>query len=83
MEWKPIETAPKDGAWILLAGGSIRYEWDGLDEPPAVAAQWTTLLNGSTVPGHWQFAWYDGGFYGEYEAPSLWMPIPPLSVESA
>lgn len=76
-KWKPIETAPKDGSWILLCGGSINYGWVGDGEPSCVSGQWTTWLNGATASGHWQFAWYDGGFYGEYENPTHWAPLPP------
>lgn len=75
MEWKPIETAPKDGTWVLICGGSIPYRWDGDDEPPAVAAQWTTMLGTRECEGNWQFAWYDGGYYGEYVGPTHWMPL--------
>ena len=75
-EWQPIATAPRDGTWILLAGGGINYGWDGGDAPPCVAGQFTTYLNGGTVDGHWKFAWYDGGYYGEYEDPTHWMPLP-------
>jgi hypothetical protein len=76
-EWQPIETAPKDGSWVLLSGGEIEYRWDGDSQPPAVVAQWSTTLNLETVAGHWQFAWYDGGYYGEYVNPTHWMSLPP------
>ena len=71
MDWQPIETAPKDGTWLLLCGGSIVYGWDGRDEPPVVAGQWTNPLKDGT----WQFAWYDGGYNGEYESPTHWRPM--------
>lgn len=74
-EWRPIETAPKDGAWVLLCGGSIVYGWDGRDKPPVVAGQWTNKLNGRETDGHWQFAWYDCGYYGKYESPTHWRPM--------
>lgn len=76
-DWQPIETAPKDGRWILLCGGKIDYGWDGDDQPACVAGQWTEHLNRRKVPeGRWQFAWFDGGYYGEYEHPTHWMPLP-------
>jgi hypothetical protein len=66
--WQPIETAPKDGTWVLLTGGKVDYGWDGETLPPCVVGQW----DGE----RWQFAWYDGGHYGHYEAPTHWMPVP-------
>ncbi len=76
-EWRSIESAPKDGTWILLSGGAIRYGWDGGAPPHCVAGQWTHHLNGRELDeGRWQFAWYDGGYYGEYENPALWQPLP-------
>lgn len=75
--WQPIATAPKDGTWILVAGGSCTFEEDGNSEYRAVSAQFTHYLNGQTISeGRWQFAWYDGGFYGDYHSPTHWMPIP-------
>ena len=77
MSWQPIETAPRDGTWVMLTGGScIEYRWDGDNEPTCVAGQWTAYLNGREVQGHWQFAWYDGGYYGRYDNPTHWMPLP-------
>lgn len=75
-QWQTIESAPKDGTWVLLTGGKIRYGWNADDVPPCVVGQWTHHLNGSERPeGRWQFAWYDGGYYGEYEAPTHWMDL--------
>ena len=76
MTWQPIETAPRDGTWILLMGGEIVYGWHSPSVPPMVVGQYTTHLNGQEVEPHWQFAWYDGGYYGEYENPTHWMPLP-------
>jgi hypothetical protein len=69
MTWQPIETAPKDGTWVLLTGGDIDYGWDGGFKPSVVSGQWADT--------RWQFAWYDSGYYGEYENPTHWMPLPP------
>lgn len=75
--WQPIETAPRGGIWVLLTGGEIKYGWDGDEQPPVVCGQFTNYLNGSTHDeGWWQFAWYDGGYYGEYVGPTHWMPVP-------
>ncbi len=72
-EWQPIESAPKDGTWILLGGGRT----DDEDDARTIAVgQWTNYLNGGTTSWHWQFAWYDGGYYGAYNNPTHWMPLP-------
>lgn len=75
-DWQPIESAPKDGAWVLLTGGGVGYGWDGGPVPEVVAGQYTNELNGGTTEYHWQFAWYDGGYYGVYESPTHWRPLP-------
>lgn len=76
--WQPIETAPRDGSWVLLAGGTCASD-EGDNSGRPVSGQWTSYLNGTTAPeyGRWQFAWYDGGYYGEYLDPTHWMPLPP------
>jgi hypothetical protein len=81
-EWQPIETAPKDGTWVLLSGGGIDYGWGGGTIPTAVVGQYTDYLNGGTKKPHWQFAWYDGGYYGEYLEPTHWMPLPAPPVST-
>lgn len=80
-EWKPIETAPKDGTWILVCGGSCGQESD--TDPSCVSAHYTNYLNGRTFEndGWWQWAWFDGGYYGRYESPTHWMPLPDLPSE--
>ena len=74
LEWRGIESAPRDGAWIQLAGGTIQYGWEA-EHPPAVIGQWSNYLNGGLVDDHWQFAWYEGGYYGEYCNPTHWRPL--------
>jgi hypothetical protein len=82
--WLPIETAPRDGTWVLLAGGRCQDESGGQDERRVVSAQWTNHLNGRTGAEYerWQFAWHDGGYDGDYENPTHWqpMPAPPVSA---
>lgn len=75
-DWKPIDSAPKDGTWVLLTGGKIEYGWYEDSQPTVVSGQYSTMLNTYPTHGHWQFAWYDGGHYGWYEEPTHWMPIP-------
>ena len=77
-EWQPIETAPMDGTWVLLTGGLIDYGWDAEDndQPHAVVGQVTEQMRHSKPTMVWHFAWYDSGYYGEYEQPTHWMPLP-------
>ena len=76
-DWQPIETAPRDGTYVLLAGGNCKGDEDDNDGRQVVA-QWTNYLNCHTDTnyGKWQFAWYDGGYFGEYVKPTHWMPLP-------
>lgn len=70
--WQDIATAPKDGTWVLLKGGEINYGWCHHDDKPP-------MVVGQFVPADdqpWQFAWYDSGYYGVYENPTHWMPLP-------
>ena len=74
MEWQPIETAPKDGTWILVYGDGTD---DEAEQRKVAVAQYTNYLNGSTYDKFWwQFAWYDGGYYGRFDGPTHWMPLP-------
>jgi Lar family restriction alleviation protein len=80
--WQPIETAPKDGTWVLLAGGECESNEESNNKERVVTAQWTTEFRSSVRSplgnefGRWQFAWYDDGFYGEYENPTHWQHLP-------
>lgn len=69
MEWQPIDTAPKDGTWILT--------W-ARDDSACEFARWEqsyhyrrTVRSGWIVKGR--------GFSPQY-APTRWMPIPALPV---
>ena len=74
--WLPIATAPRDGTWVLLFGGTCNDDEGDNDNRP-VSGQWTNDLNGTTGPyGRWQFAWYEGGYYGAYKEPTHWQPLP-------
>lgn len=77
--WQPIETAPRDGSWILLSGGTCKGDEDY--QKRIVTGQYTNELNGGKTDWHWQFAWFDGGYYGQYDNPSHWQPLPASPVE--
>lgn len=44
MKWQPMDTAPKDGSWILLAFSPVArfdFEQENRNDPPVVAqARW-------------------------------------------
>lgn len=67
-EWQPIETAPKDGTYVLLAGPSgytttpIRVEIGHWDAEFSPHQPWVTYSNDSFT---------DSG-----DAPTHWMPLP-------
>ena len=77
--WHSMDTAPKDGRWVLLCGGECLDD-EGNTPGRTVVAQWTDCLNGRTGSqyGRWQFAWYDGGYYGVYGYPRYWAEMPDL-----
>ena len=80
--WQPIETAPRDGTWVLLAGGECEFHEESDNKGRVVTGRWTIEFRSNTRDpldeefGCWQFAWYDSGVYGEYENPTHWQPLP-------
>lgn len=73
MDWQDISTAPKDGTWILVCGGQTEDEEKNRTH---AVVQWANYLNCGVTDWHWQFAWYDGGYYGRYSNPTHWLPLP-------
>ena len=73
--WQPIETAPRDGTWVRLAGGKCDFSEESDNKGREVTGQWTTDLY-HKPGGNWQFAYYDEGFHGEYKNPTHWQPLP-------
>ena len=67
--WQPIETAPKDGTWILLAGDS------GYTTTPfrVSVCQWSF----DTYHSFWRDHSGDG-FLDDGDEPTHWMPLPPV-----
>ena len=67
MEWMPIETAPKDGEWVLLQGFDPDQYGDPL--PPVVVAFWCE-------ESFWAYCYWDSNWRSTVENPKQWMPIP-------
>ncbi len=70
-EWLPIESAPKDGSWIILG----------------LAEDWKLGVKGRSAPGMWQEGYEHGVDYEGRESgwvdiyfndvdPTCWMPLP-------
>ena len=86
MTWQPIDTAPKDGTWILVWGGKTDedFEWDEDEEEfrfRPVIARWSIAPKWRDGQDSWRFANYEGGYFGvfcESCQPTHWQPLPPL-----
>jgi len=84
-EWKPIETAPKDGTRVLVHGF-----WDDRaakhcrGEPYMTIGAWSSFMSGGTGH-HWMYE----GCLGDVDADHIcvtfthWMPLPPPPREGA
>jgi hypothetical protein len=71
-EWQPMDTAPKDGSWVLLSSDtdeSSYYFTPFLEGPPL-----------HVVTAHWRFgSWehhYNDGIGHSINSPTGWMPLP-------
>ena len=64
MNWQPIETAPKDGTWVLLSGGHPDFD-DCKKEIKSFSMEMRVF-------------WLDDAPYqwSEYNEPTHWMPLP-------
>jgi hypothetical protein len=70
--WRPIETAPKDGTFLLLSGGKPEYlDWRDQDrQPPMVVAYYGGNTHAEWIISHPSMA------FVSYDNPSHWMPLP-------
>ena len=70
--WREIESAPRDGTWVLLKGGVLdveQYADEAGQLPPCVCAFWYAPLE------CWSFAFWDGAWRSDYENPTHWLPL--------
>jgi hypothetical protein len=70
-DWRPIETAPKDGTWVLL------YQADGLTLPVSMGNYYREEERGEDgrfLSGGWLLFEVDG--LPSYGDPTHWMPLP-------
>lgn len=66
-EWQPIETAPKDGTYVILA----RIEPEEIE---ICGGAWNLYPK----PGEHGL----NGFEAYLSQPTHWVPVPPLAVQS-
>lgn len=83
-EWQPIETAPRDGTWVLLCGGQTTeddYNDEGVRKLRPVVAFWEApRWDGDE--GHWNFCYWDGDWGTGYDSPTHWMLLPPMPAKA-
>jgi hypothetical protein len=75
-DWRPIESAPKDGTFCLLTGGAFwdqdfeTFVVDNQPQQPAVVGFWLDYC--------WCYAFWDSEWRSVYYNPTHWMPLPGL-----
>ena len=75
MEWQPIETAPRDGTWVLLCG------FETPDTSDSITNGWGACVVGkgfehSDVDDPWEVGIYDNFCELSVYDPTHWMPLP-------
>lgn len=68
-KWKPIETAPHDGSYILVTS-SKKSEKDCRSVPPIAIARYENFSD--------HYGWCLAFVFGEYCGPKWWRPLPKL-----
>lgn len=80
IEKRPIETAPKDGTWVLLFGGNSCEDFYNHKQPPEeflkrpIVARWEPDYDADDG-GYWVYAFWDGEWRSIYDAPTHWAPL--------
>ena len=73
-EWRPIETAPRDGTQVILCGDYSTdltiARWDG--------KHWRCVADGYDAV---EYMSDFGTEYRTFEVPSHWLPLPPPPVK--
>lgn len=70
MEWQPIETAPKDGSWVVILVYEESADWCKDDYPNGVPY---AEVSRYADEGYWQ----SDSIY----SPTYWMPLPAAPEE--
>jgi hypothetical protein len=65
-DWRPIETAPRDGTWILAYPCHERVE----------KVRWYANKRAKNIPPYWVNNLYAPEWYNREIDPSFWMPLP-------
>lgn len=73
-DWQPIETAPRDGAVVLL-----KAVWNGEDLMPPIRGKWSTDKTRGGGPGMVRDGWIgeNGNPFAVSYDPTHWQPLPP------
>ncbi len=80
IDWKPIDTAPRDGSLVLLCGGKTG-EWflgdDRIHEVFALRPVTGFWLNGECEGDleEWITFYWDSGWRGVYRNPTHWASL--------
>lgn len=72
-DWRPIETAPRDGTWVLLACPKTQLEL--CVSMGSYYREEERAENGRFIGGEWTAPDWDGSVSG-YLEPTHWMPLP-------
>ncbi len=65
MEWQPIETAPRDGTYVILGGGTAGFGWSIEGRFIESDDNWWAINNDPS------------DYWGAPLTPTHWMHLPP------